>query len=1227
MSSPSNLYAEKIFAEHPVAMWSLDEPADYVSLIAEEDRDLTSWTVSNATVTTATPNTKPLDSVVSLVSADTESTGVTASARLVGPQISKASLNSDIGTFSVGSYIYSKTEYVLGFYLGYTYEDPTSGQTIDTKEFFDIPSANKWTFASQTFKLPDDDVDFNLLVEIEYSGGDSANEFMLNGITFGQRSEEFNATSLGRTPEQIPSSIPLLSPYNVGVLASAYGEQDLDGYYLSKDNTLLAKNSGMPMVYGASTVTIIYPNDDKPSLIVPSLGFLNDSGKYKSYTVEFWLRAISDTVVPKRIFGPLGSADGLYVDGPFLKLAIGSSVGSHYVGEWGRPMLIDIRYSVSSASLLINGEQVIALSLDEASLDFPDQVVDGKNQEWLGFYAYQDVSPIELDAIAVYSYEVPSVVAKRRWVYGQGVKYPENIEKAYAGTSVVVDYGFAEYSKNQNYPSMSSFNNAIVSNLSTSGRSIAAPEYSLPEVIFQDDKATSQWYEELAELQNEQDSFVTFNTGESASNGYVLFNNINLLLDDTAAVYGIFKIKDALPVSEQVLMLFEDQITLNRFTISLTSNNIEYKLKYGNTESVVYEAWGTDSSDGSIVGDQFTVGFHIKKMTEYFGGNLLSFFGNKSQISLFVGGTKDFTKTFTGNIYTVAFCNERNFSKIESLFGDRGMPIDYENVFDLYTNATMIDAGFYNTELWQYVLDGGSPNDFITSYTIDHTPSYGLILKEYLGRNYLDIAIDGYWEDYIPMRYFAKYVEDSRGEKFYDVDFVQINIDYPAPSMFTEEESTSSWTYADLEREYDGKSYDLLSNHLYTGYENYTDLMEKSAKTYTYNTDFSHVKTYITFQYLDSGVSASAGYFTSTVPAPKTNVIVPGPEWTTTKYEIVNNAIVYMPKNVNIADIAIVTHIEVDIDGIQTSPVVIKKLEYAAQSMSQNSPAKVGSRFGVPMYPFRKSGVYYDYKNSNPFSIYKGATPYLYLNRYSGIEVRGEISNKITRGLYIPINEFKSENFKVIAMQTSLRYDQDFFEYGDTQIFEIQDKANNLIKFYMTPIDKDGKRARVYAVNAKTGSFENGIGFYVNGKIVKDPIITVKEWMMLGISFGNTLEFSNYVGGIRIVGPLLFNNLSFYQSTSLQEVSSVSKRPWLKVKQSGVTALDWFFWNVPTYNWNRVLVLSDITYYGVDPQDLFKAFTGTNKIIAGDNTTFRLKNYRYRTYDAVSWQSQQIKPA
>jgi hypothetical protein len=39
-------------------------------------------------------------------------------------------------------------------------------------------------------------------------------------------------------------------------------------------------------------------------------------------------------------------------------------------------------------------------------------------------------------------------VAKRRWVYGQGVLSPEAINSAYGGTLAFIDYPFADYTGN-----------------------------------------------------------------------------------------------------------------------------------------------------------------------------------------------------------------------------------------------------------------------------------------------------------------------------------------------------------------------------------------------------------------------------------------------------------------------------------------------------------------------------------------------------------------------------------------------------------------------------------------------------------------------------------------------------------------------------------------------------------------------------------------------------------
>ena len=51
MSIAANQYANKVFAEHPISMWSLDEQAYYISLIDDDDRRFSTWTGTGSTKT------------------------------------------------------------------------------------------------------------------------------------------------------------------------------------------------------------------------------------------------------------------------------------------------------------------------------------------------------------------------------------------------------------------------------------------------------------------------------------------------------------------------------------------------------------------------------------------------------------------------------------------------------------------------------------------------------------------------------------------------------------------------------------------------------------------------------------------------------------------------------------------------------------------------------------------------------------------------------------------------------------------------------------------------------------------------------------------------------------------------------------------------------------------------------------------------------------------------
>ncbi len=1244
MSSPSNLYAEKIFAEHPQFLWALDDKADYVSIISELQRDVSSWIFDNGSseVTEEFLDAPFPDSAINKVTPSAIGQG-RFSVTLVSPElVTTEELSSVLKTFSVGSYFYTTSPYALGIEIGYRYYDDAQEQYIDILKSYDASLSGRWYFLSETFASESSSKPLRLVIKINYLGQSSNLSdyiFYINGITFGQWAEEFQSNSLGVTTINLPSSISLDT--SKVIEAKAYGLSENPGYYFINKNSLMAKNFGIPMVFGSQSITKLYDNNNQPSLIIPSDGMMSDGGKYKDFTLEFWLRTNNSSTESKRIVGPIASTDGIYLNGPFLILKINDSYSSYYIGHWERPMLIDWRYSSNLSTVLLNGEQVLSVEIDATSISLPDSLdEDGNSQDWIGFYAYENIEPIEIDCVALYTYLVPLLVAKRRFVYGQGVQYPENLNASYGGNSVVFDYSFADYTKNYNYPDLGSWSQGSLDNLIVEQNYLTTPNFTSPQIIINSTtKNETQMLSGCKLLQNEDNLFLNLRPDSSwnSINSYLYFDNFAMFGQRAYALYGLFK-KTSDYVGPEVLIRLEDQ-NFNYFSIECQGNDIKYIFKYQSNEpQTLYEAF-------SIPNDKiFAVGIEIDRFRDYFGNNILSFFNNQASLKMYVGGTKDFTKTFNGNIYKIGICSEKNIKEIGNLFNEIGVPKDYENIFSLYGPYVEYDGGDADQDFWNYYIGqtqlnedqfdqtpeilenfSFSPSSFIPFALQDHTPSLGISPKNYFDSFYLDVDVKGSWKDYIPLSYFGKYITDESGDSKFGLDFIQFNVNYPAPAKFKETEviDPDGWSYQELSTQYSypqQRTYESLDNYLYTGYVDYQDLAQKSIKTYSYDTTDATLKTYITFEYLETDANAPEGFFVNTEDVPKNGVISPGGNWINTKYEVVDNVVIYPPRGVDFNDLAIVLHLEFYVDGIKHKPIKIKSLHLASQAFNYNTVNNIGTRFGTNVYPYLNTGYYYNYKAKNPMTIYKGSSPYLYLTKYSGLELRGDYDPLINRGVAVPINSNKAENYEVMAMQSLVRFNGDFFPYAPTQIMQINSKGKT-IKFYMVANHPTGKRAKIYAIDGNTGALYDGISFYINGNIVKEPILNVNEWIMLGIGFPSVLNFKSYTGSIMINGPIIFDSLSYYQTTSLQGIQTVAKRPWARVKFAVDGFFDWEYWN-NYYLWQGVLVQSSISYYGVNPSDLYKAYTGTNKIIVDDTRPLSFKNYEYAVFKGITWQSQ-----
>lgn len=1243
MPSPSNIYAEKAYSEHPIAMWALDDQLDYVSYLNESSRNISSWTVASdtnaydpAVLSTSSINLgQPLSNeLYKIVSTKPELSDLNGKTQMLSPVVaSLENMDADLNTFSIGAYFYADTEYVNSINIGYRYIEEITNNLVIVKKTFPTTINKNWIYLAETFDIPNYSSDIELIVELEYyDSQDPETEyiFYVNGLTLGQWSEEFQSESLGLSYLEDQSGNIVDFPLTVSVddaekavIARSYGLQDTYGYYLASQYKIFAKNAGMPMVYGSNNATLLINNNGLPSLVVPANGFLNNNGRNNTYTLEAWINIDSISIEEHRVLGPVGSFDGIYVDAERIYLRVSDNVVSHTITEWGRPMLLHLVYTPTKVSLMLNSEQVISMPIDSNTLYLPEKyALSGKDQDWIGFFASDDVSVL-LDCVGIYPYEINKIIAKRRWVYGQNVEYPENLTTAFDGKTVAIDYLNSNYPSNFVFPKNSAWSDGVSENLSFANNSINSPNHPLPEIVLQSGNL-NDWLTDQADLPNEPEKYFRIkpNSRWESTPGYLYLSNTTFLQNPIKTIYGVFKNIES-PAQKQILFVLRDKTNNNNIEVSTIGNNIVYTFNYYGTTTVL------DTTSAAFIGELFVAGFDVRKIASFYGQNVISFLSNQNSLELFIAGNPNFTNNFEGNIYGFALSTERNSNKIGYMFGDNGIALDANSYQDY-----AYDAGYSyfgnDPAYWDYILDGGDYSglyQYISNIMFSHTATYQLYAKTFFDRFMLDIKTSSNWEDMIPLSHFAKYVVDSDGSKSYDLDFIQFNMAYPAPGKFVQQESKSGeWTYGELQAAYQSPiqySYAELDNELFSGFSSYGNLKNKTQTQYVYDTTNYSIKTYITFQALEGGANTPIESYTNTENVSTNNLVKAGDEWVNTKYEVVDGAIIYPPKSADFADLAIVVHLEIITDGIKTKPVRVPTIELASQALNVKSPTSIGTKFGIDMYPYTKSGIYFNYKDVNPFKIYKKSSPYLFLTRNSGIELVGDYKPLINRGISIPLNKQLSSNFSISAMQILVKYTKDFFPYSSTPIFEIQSK-DSYIKFYLVATQSDGKRAKIYAINSKTGLEENGIAFYINGKLVKSPTLSIKEWTMIGIYFAGKLNLDKVSGAFRLTGPIMMNHMSYYQSTGLQEKILTAFRVWDRVKETILaSALEWSFWKgsllqSETYTWNNVLVIGKSSFLGINLSDIYKAYVGTNKTIFDDNRGIRLSGYKFRTYTKTS---------
>ena len=245
------------------------------------------------------------------------------------------------------------------------------------------------------------------------------------------------------------------------------------------------------------------------------------------------------------------------------------------------------------------------------------------------------------------------------------------------------------------------------------------------------------------------------------------------------------------------------------------------------------------------------------------------------------------------------------------------------------------------------------------------------------------------------------------------------------------------------------------------------------------------------------------------------------------------------------------------------------------------------------MYPYKKYGLYYDYKAQNPYLMYKDSTPHLYLTKHSGIELTGD-SFSSDRGISLPVNRERSDNYKLSTVQFSMRFTRSDAVTEPTEIMQIDSSSSeDMIKIWIEPSIPSDKRFRLYATN-KNNVLDKSVIFYINGRSSSNPVFSIYDWNMIAIALKETIDISGKSGRINFVGPIMFNNVSYYALNSLQAAN--------------------------------LAILGESEYVGIDPSVIYGIFTGTNKVILGDNVALSPLSYQYSFLNDLTIQSATVKP-
>lgn len=1080
---------------------------------------------------------------------------------------------------------------------------PTS--TIDT---FVLSSSTipSWMYEGATVKVVDSD-------GIQYS--QYPGRYKIVSVNYGGHSVQ---VEVGGGSFVAPTNFVNLMKAHDGKVLSAYNSDQYHAFTYAKEEYTYREDifkTGIPLVYGSN-------GSRSGAIIIPSLDMFSYYGKFNNYTFEFWTRIKKpEKNAMYRIFGHFANGndmyeggsnyfkDGLYFNDDSFVLSIGGTIGKAYIKEFDKPMFIQLLYSPRSVSLVVNTEKLITINLSEQNLEALEKHTKSINRD----YVVLDYATF--DAIAIYPYISTPSQSKARYAFGQAVKVPETINARYGTGSVSIDFKSAQYAANFKYPIDAEWKSGVSSNINILDYGISNYQYSHPKI-----NTTRTDFKEWNMITNDSYSIDSVNYVPTFNAKYdkniytnFEFGSINILNEKVAAFYlDGFRLSTHLPGEEETVFKIINKYDRNYFRIGLqktdTDTFLKFYIKYNTkTETEIVDARITNPHVVNLPNDEFIIGIEIEKFAKTFGNNLSTFFSKRDQLVFFALGDNDIDvgNTLDMNVMSINFLTSEDMNKKQSM-------LERDSLSGILL-ATGNSCIYGTQENKQRLLPSAymyHPMKEITRYFSSIEAPTGDISR-------MTVGTYGYWKNDLPLSRLMKSLDGTSSEK---IDYIQYNVDYNSPVSKID----SSYM----------NTYNILGG------------TEKQKS----------VRTYVTFEPV-SGMYKADADFTTIAKMPKDRVIKPGSSWATTKYEVVDGSIIYMP-DTDLKNLSLVFHVDFNVHDTYYRAVEVKTLEVASQSLYVNKNTPVSTKYGKNITPYVYTVVdgnrVYKYDGYNPILIDKKTTPHLHLEKTSGIRMVGfdkPVSGE-NRGLAITVNDNKDLAFRLSSMQMFINYEA--FMDGDNPMYSsnsynpiavgapfpssssvdlisVKTKTKT-ITFKAVPTNTYdyvageetpgdiSKRFKIMAYNDKTSIIDENIVYYVNGVEQATPLLSTNEWVSIGIAFTEPLNFDGMVGTFEFVSPMAFDNVSFYQYTNRQIRDNTIAMPWDDVLSAPGAEIDytWDFWK--SNKWVDMLTYINPNKSAIDISDVYNMYTGRNisSPIMDGKYKAKILNPSYAWYDNYS---------